>query len=85
VEAIRKQIVAGVRISPEGAASATASGYSWGSGNNQTLVISLDASQLTASAPYFRVNMTSSENLISAIAVLSGARDARDASSTALT
>ena len=69
-------------------ASATTSGYTLGSGSNQTLVIELDASEAcTASSPWITVELasnTDAADLVSVVAVLSGSRFAKPESSSVL-
>ena len=62
--------------------SAGTAGFSMTSGSNQFSVIEVDASELPSGQSFLLVDMTSADSLISAVAVLSGARYANDQAPT---
>lgn len=66
--------------------SASASGFSTGTTNSVTFVIEIDSEDLSDGYPYLVVKATNAAaNLISMVAVLSGARYPAEASITAIT
>lgn len=68
-------------------ASATSSGFATSTNDNVTYVISIDAAELSDGYPYLVLKMTdpSASTLVSAVAVLSGARYAQENTPTAIT
>lgn len=67
-----------------GRVEATAGGVALTSGSNQILVIEVDDDELITSCPNLTLQMTAATNLVSAVAILSGARYAQDQSGTVL-
>jgi len=65
-------------------ARASGSSLSITSGSNQIHVIEIDSDQLTASSSKIQLNVSSANSLISAIAILSGARYGSEESPTAI-
>jgi len=63
---------------------ATAGGVSLTSGSNQILVIEIDDDEMITSSPNICLEMSSANSLISAVAILSGARYAGDQSPTVI-
>jgi hypothetical protein len=63
---------------------ATAGGVALTSGSNQILVIEIDDDELITSCPNLCLEMSSANSLISAVAILSGARYASDQSPTVI-
>lgn len=66
--------------------AATSAGFATGTGDSIMYVISIDAAQLSDGYPCLQLNMSdpSAGTLVSAVAVLSGARYASDQSGTAI-
>jgi len=63
-------------------ATAAVGGITMSSGSNQYTVIEVDAAELPSGKPFVAVAMSSSDNLIGVVAILTGARYGRDEAPT---